>query len=80
MSCAVHLNGTSLTLIKWHKLVHYVSWRSFGFWDVVALITNALLLLAFIFRIAGFGATESRAGDLMLKSFQVLSFVAPFIW
>ncbi|KAG8218558.1 hypothetical protein J3R82DRAFT_4199 [Butyriboletus roseoflavus] len=64
---------------RWYKLIHYASWRSIGFWNAIAFITNTLLLLAFIFRIAGLQATESRAGDLRLKSFQVLSFVAPFI-
>ncbi|KAH0839846.1 hypothetical protein J3R83DRAFT_796 [Lanmaoa asiatica] len=44
------------------------------------IMALAFCLEAFIFRIAGFEATESRAGDLRLKSFQVLSFVAPFIW
>lgn len=76
----MHLNSTSLTLIKWHKLTRYASLRSFGFWDVITSITNALLLSAFILRVAGLKATGSRAADLMLKSFQVLSFVAPFIW
>lgn len=80
MSCVVHLNGTPLTLIKGYKLIHYATRRSFGFWSVIAFITNTLLLVAFTLRIAGLAAAGSRAGDLKLNSFQVLSFVAPFIW
>ena len=80
MSCAVHPNDTSPTLIKGYKLINYATRRSFGFWNVIAFITHTLLLLAFIFRIAGIEATDSQASDLRLKSFQVLSFVAPFIW
>ncbi|KAG9317378.1 hypothetical protein JVU11DRAFT_1577 [Chiua virens] len=68
-----------LTPIKWYKLIHYASWRFFGFWNAVGLITNTLLLAAFILRILGLQATEGTASDLMLRSFQVLSFVAPFI-
>ena len=80
MFCVVRLIAASLALLQWYKLIDYTSWRSIGFWNVIAFITNALLLLAFILRIAGFEATGSQASDLRLKSFQVLSFVAPFIW
>lgn len=80
MFCVVRLIAASLALLQWYKLIDYTSWRSIGFWNVIAFITNTLLLLAFILRIAGFEATGSQASDLRLKSFQVLSFVAPFIW
>ncbi|KAF8551478.1 hypothetical protein OG21DRAFT_1499116 [Imleria badia] len=67
-------------LRRGYKLIHYATRRSFGFWSVIAFITNTLLLAAFTLRIAGLAAAGSRAGDLKLYSFQVLSFVAPFIW
>ncbi|KAG6378638.1 calcium activated cation channel [Boletus reticuloceps] len=67
-------------LHRGYKLIQYATRRSYGFWSAIALITNTLLLLAFIFRVAGFKAADSHAGDLRLKSFQILSFVAPFIW
>lgn len=80
MSCVVYLSGTPLTLVKGYKLIHYATRRTFGFWSVIAFITNTLLLLAFIFRVAGFAVKESHASDLRMKSFQILSFVAPFLW
>lgn len=80
MPCIMHFSGTLLTLMKGYKLIHYTTRRSFGFWSVIAFITNTLLLLAFIFRLASLEAAEDRASDLRLKSFQILSFVAPFIW
>ncbi|KAF8450621.1 hypothetical protein L210DRAFT_3618243 [Boletus edulis BED1] len=51
-------------LHRGYKLIHYATRRSYGFWSVIALITNTLLL---------------HAGDLRLKSFQILSFRAELV-
>ncbi|KIL00487.1 hypothetical protein PAXRUDRAFT_762456 [Paxillus rubicundulus Ve08.2h10] len=64
----------------WYQLLRFASWRAFGFWNVVAFITDALLVSAFALRVAGLqAANEQAASALRLRSFQVLSFVAPFI-
>ncbi|KXN86125.1 Calcium channel YVC1 [Leucoagaricus sp. SymC.cos] len=64
------------------KLLRFVTWwRAFSFWNVVALITDTLLLLAFIFRVLGMQTTSDDVGSYWrLYSFQILSCVAPFIW
>jgi hypothetical protein len=63
-----------------YTLLRFATWRAFSFWNIVALVTDALLLSAFILRMGGLSATGSQAAAMRLKSFQVLSFVAPFIW
>lgn len=46
------------------------------------MITDALLLTAFVLRIIGLYVPDDdpRSDDYHYKSFQVLSHVAPFIW
>lgn len=41
---------------------------------------DALLTSAFVLRLLGLSASGDQAAAGRLKSFQVLSFVAPFIW
>ncbi|KAI6130332.1 hypothetical protein EDD16DRAFT_1541675 [Pisolithus croceorrhizus] len=65
---------------RWYQFFRFASYRAFGFWDVVSFLTDALLVAAFSFRIAELSNAEERAGLFRLKSFQILSFVAPFIW
>ncbi|KAH7916291.1 hypothetical protein BJ138DRAFT_1140008 [Hygrophoropsis aurantiaca] len=65
---------------RWYKLFRFATYRAFGFWNVVAFITDGLLLSAFILRMAGLWAYGEQANNLRFRSFQVLSFVAPFIW
>ncbi|KAI6163128.1 hypothetical protein EDD17DRAFT_1776299 [Pisolithus thermaeus] len=65
---------------QWYQFFRFASYRAFGFWDVVSFLTDALLVAAFSFRIAELSNAEERAGLFRLKSFQILSFVAPFIW
>ncbi|KAL4081565.1 hypothetical protein V8B97DRAFT_1923778 [Scleroderma yunnanense] len=65
---------------KWYKLVRFASYRAFGFWSVIAFVTDAILFSAFILRISGLYATAAQAEYYRFKSFQVLSLVAPFIW
>ncbi|KAJ3772193.1 calcium activated cation channel [Lentinula raphanica] len=62
------------------KLLRFVTWRAFSFWNVVAFVTNSLLLAAFILRMVGLHDNTDSSATLRLHSFQVLSFVAPFIW
>ncbi|KAG2060138.1 hypothetical protein BDR06DRAFT_948194 [Suillus hirtellus] len=65
---------------RFYKLFKYATYRAFGFWNVVAFITDSLLLAACLLRIAGLCTTGDHSNTLRLRSFQVLSFVAPFIW
>lgn len=65
---------------RWYQFFRFASYRAFGFWDVVSFLTDALLVAAFSFRIAELSNAEERAGLFRLRSFQILSFVAPFIW
>lgn len=52
-----------------------------GFWTVVNLVTDGLLLTAFGFRIHGIvEQDEDKSANLRLLSFQFLSCVSPFIW
>ncbi|KAF9247409.1 hypothetical protein BU15DRAFT_84908 [Melanogaster broomeanus] len=70
----------SRLLLIWYKLIRFATWRAFGFWNAVAFVTDALLISAFALRVAGLETSNDQASALRLKSFQVLSFVAPFIW
>jgi hypothetical protein len=63
-----------------YKTLRFATWRAFGFWHVVAIITDALLLTAFILRVSGLASLGGERDQLRLHSFQVLSFVSPFIW
>ncbi|KIO12590.1 hypothetical protein M404DRAFT_684182 [Pisolithus tinctorius Marx 270] len=65
---------------RWYQFFRFASYRAFGFWDIVSFITDILLVAAFTYRIAGLSTGGERAGLLRLRSFQILSFVAPFIW
>jgi tryptophan-rich sensory protein len=58
----------------------FVSWRAFSFWNIVSWITNILLIVAFGFRMGDLAQNDNKMNNLRLKSFQVLSFVAPLIW
>ena len=55
-----------------------------GFWTIVNFLTDGLLLSAFALRVAGlrieYQDHPKQAAHLQLKSFQVLSCVAPLIW
>ncbi|KAF9006592.1 hypothetical protein BDQ17DRAFT_1352015 [Cyathus striatus] len=65
---------------KFFTLLRFVTWRAFSFWNVIALLTDFLLLSAFVLRAIGLSSHGDRAPMMRLRSFQVLSFVAPFIW
>ncbi|PBK69758.1 hypothetical protein ARMSODRAFT_935567 [Armillaria solidipes] len=81
---AFYLLALSITLedvYKFTKLLTFVTWRAFSFWNMVSLITDSLILAAFILRVVAMRVTsdEEQIG-LRIASFQVLSFVSPFIW
>ncbi|KAI0307033.1 calcium activated cation channel [Multifurca ochricompacta] len=63
-----------------YKTLRFATWRAFGFWHLVASITDALLLAAFILRVSSLASQEGQRDQLRLRSFQVLSFVSPLIW
>ncbi|KAJ3505660.1 hypothetical protein NLJ89_g7303 [Agrocybe chaxingu] len=67
-------------LHKLFTLLRLVTYRAFTFWSAIAFITDSLLLSAFTLRIVGLHATGENSSMMHLRSFQVLSCVAPFIW
>ncbi|KAI0254847.1 hypothetical protein BJV78DRAFT_881185 [Lactifluus subvellereus] len=77
---AMALAFTIEDMLNIYKLLRFATWRAFGFWHVVASITHGLLLAAFFLRVSGMVSSEDRRDHLRLQSFQVLSFVSPFIW
>jgi hypothetical protein len=67
------------TLSQTYQLLRFVSWRAFGFWHGINFVTHCLLSAAFVLRVLHIAGR--REGEVLrLRSFQVLSFVAPFIW
>lgn len=62
------------------KTLRFATWRAFGFWHFVAIVTDMLLLTAFVLRVSGLASREGNRDQLLLHSFQVLSFVSPFVW
>ncbi|KAK0468489.1 uncharacterized protein EV420DRAFT_1504738 [Desarmillaria tabescens] len=81
---AFYLLALSITLedvYKFTKLLTFVTWRAFTFWNMVSLITDSLILAAFILRVVAMRVTSDEEQiRLRIASFQVLSFVSPFIW
>ena len=72
-----------LTVSQLYKTLRFVTWRAiFSFWTIVSLITDALLVTAFILRVVGIYIPDEddRSEVYHYQSFQVLSHVAPFIW
>lgn len=67
-------------LNKIFKTLRLATWRAFAFWDFVAVITDGILLAAFVLRVSGLASHEGERDQFRLHSFQVLSCVAPFIW
>ncbi|KAH9179551.1 calcium activated cation channel [Lactarius sanguifluus] len=61
------------------KTLRLATWRAFGFWHFVAIITDGLLLAAFVLRVSSLVSQGGQRDQLRLRSFQVLSCVAPFI-
>jgi hypothetical protein len=62
-------------------MIRFFTWRAFGFWEVVSVLTDGLLVAAFALRISGIAANDyEQKAKYELQSFQVLSCVAPLIW
>ncbi|EMD37252.1 hypothetical protein CERSUDRAFT_105290 [Gelatoporia subvermispora B] len=66
-------------LSKIYQLARFSSWHSLGFWNVVSLVTDSLLLAAFILRMTGIASPPPQDYVLRTRAFQCLSFVAPLI-
>ncbi|ESK95069.1 calcium activated cation channel [Moniliophthora roreri MCA 2997] len=62
---------------KFFKLLQFVNYRAFTFWNVISVVTDSLLIAAFVLRMVGMKDGNAALGT---TSFQVLSFVSPFIW
>ncbi|KAG2013304.1 calcium activated cation channel [Coprinopsis cinerea AmutBmut pab1-1] len=65
---------------KFFSLLKFVTWRAFTFWNFVSFVTDSLLTAAFIFRVMSVYGDGDHQTLFKLRSFQVLSFVAPLIW
>jgi hypothetical protein len=61
-------------------LLRFATWRAFSFWNIIAFLTDGLLLAAFILRVIGLEAVGQKSSDMRYRSFQILSFVSPLIW
>jgi hypothetical protein len=79
-SFSVLLGYWYLYNIQISKTLRFATWRAFGFWHFVAIVTDMLLLTAFVLRVSGLASREGNRDQLLLHSFQVLSFVSPFVW
>ena len=77
-------NQTNEKRLETHKLyttIKFFTWRAFGFWTFIGLITDGLLLSAFVLRIGSIIQSDDHISDQWhLRSFQILAFVSPFIW
>ncbi|KAG5728478.1 Calcium channel YVC1 [Termitomyces sp. T112] len=67
-------------LHKFYLIVWFSTLQALSFWNVIAFITDSLFVAAFTLRVIGLSSTGETSSDARLKSFQVLSFAAPFIW
>ncbi|KAG9037681.1 hypothetical protein FRB95_004527 [Tulasnella sp. JGI-2019a] len=66
---------------KIYATLRLFTWRALGFWHFVSIFTDTLLITAFSFRIVGISLPNlDEAAQYKLKSFQILSCVAPLIW
>jgi len=64
-----------------YTTLKFFTWRAFGFWTIVGLITNTLIITAFVLRIMGIFVADGPRSELWhYRSFQVLACVSPFLW
>lgn len=67
--------------VQLYRTLRYITWRALGFWNVISVTTDGLLITALIFRILGLTLPDDpRSEQWHYWSFQVLSCVAPLIW
>ncbi|KIY49452.1 hypothetical protein FISHEDRAFT_41344 [Fistulina hepatica ATCC 64428] len=73
------IEGATIIFVK---LLGFVFWGAFTFWNIVALITDSVVLSAFVLRLLSMQAplNSEKMFDLRVKSFRVLSYAAPMIW
>ncbi|KAG6817856.1 hypothetical protein H0H87_001688 [Tephrocybe sp. NHM501043] len=79
----LYVMGLAFTMEDLHKfysLLRLATLRALSFWNIIAFITDGLLVSAFALRVLGFYSVGDDVGLMRLRSFQVLSFVSPFIW
>jgi hypothetical protein len=70
-----------LDIHKLYTMLRYFTWRAFSFWRVISILTDLLIIIAFVLRIWGlYAPDDDRSSALKLESFQVLSCVSPLIW
>ncbi|KZT60703.1 calcium activated cation channel [Calocera cornea HHB12733] len=64
-------------ITKTYQNVRYYTWKAaFSFWVCVSLITDALLISAFTYRVAGIASPDQQVSlHYHLRSFQILSFL-----
>ncbi|KAH9943256.1 uncharacterized protein BXZ73DRAFT_87627 [Epithele typhae] len=72
----LYVLALAFAIEKIFKLLVLVSWRAFGFWNVVSFITDCLLTAAFTLRMIGI-VRPGKQEAMILYSFQCLSFAAP---
>ncbi|KAH8094840.1 hypothetical protein BXZ70DRAFT_991717 [Cristinia sonorae] len=79
MALSFCFEALTLPFTQIYKLLRFVSWRAFGFWNFISFMIDTLLFSAFILRIVGIASSETNNHAMRLRSFQCLSFVAPMI-
>lgn len=60
-----------------YKILRIASYRAINFWTGISVLTDGILIAAFVLRVMDLNAMDNV---YRVKSFQVLSFVSPFIW
>ncbi|KAG8719451.1 hypothetical protein FRC09_011122 [Ceratobasidium sp. 395] len=81
---ALYVQALAYAMEEFHKLykmLRFFTWRAFNFWRVVSLLTDSLIITAFVLRMWGlYTPDDNQSSALKLRSFQVLSCVSPLIW
>ncbi|KAH0587840.1 hypothetical protein H2248_006596 [Termitomyces sp. 'cryptogamus'] len=80
LEVAIDSHCCTSDLHKFYLIVWFSTLQALSFWNVIAFITDSLFVAAFTLRVIGLSSTGETSSDARLKSFQVLSFAAPFIW
>jgi hypothetical protein len=64
-----------------YTTLRFFTWRAFGFWTIMGLITNTFILAAFVLRLIGILLSDPHRSEFWhFRSFQLLACVSPFIW
>ena len=65
---------------QFYKLLRFVTWSAFSFWNIVSGITDCLFIAAFVLRMVDLRQYDPETSNYRLASFQVLSCASPLIW